>query len=101
MGEARFSDTLKEIGAALEGAEETVRQQVRAAAESAVPKWKKSGSQKELAGFAAALPDGAGAAFLSALGDEIALRGIAWAREHLFAALGEFCPSLKGVGAEA
>jgi hypothetical protein len=101
MAEKRFSDTLKDISTALAGADKTVQKQVRAAAEAAAPKWKKTGKLDELKGLAAALPEKMGADFMVALGEEIAVRGREWAQQHLFAALGEFVKGLEGVGSEA
>jgi hypothetical protein len=111
MKERRFSDYLRDLNTALETTKgepgegkkggETVRKQVRAAAEAAAPKWKKSGNLEDLGGFIEALPDRLGPPLLAAIAQEIAVRGFEWGRAHLFAAFGEYVVSLKGVGAEA
>ena len=97
----RFIDTLRSVHAALEKADATTKKQVRAAAEAALPKWQKSGNIKELSSFADALPKGLGADVLAAIAQEIALRGLEWAKSTLFTCFSEHVKALEGVGAEA
>lgn len=105
--EKRFSDTLQEISNALTSSKEakTAQAQVRNAAKAAIPRWKKKKAKMSerlegLKGLAASLPGSLGAGFMADLGAEMAYRGTEWAILHLFDALEEHVPCLKGIQAE-